>query len=1178
MNMSGGAIVWVLDADSGKFNEALLEAERRANSAGQSIDKELGGATDSATGKLKNFGRSLAGVGWSTFNIGVAGATTALGALITKGFSSGLQLQSLQIQMEGLTKSMSLGSKAMAAAYEYAKKAPFQLPEVAGTTKTLIAFGMSVDQAIGNLELLGNVSITSGVPLQSLAGIFGRVSAQGRVMGGDLQQLTENGISILPALQKALGKTADEVREMASDGEINFATFRKAMESIVDPSILERLNNTLPRQLDRLGGSVRILSGSLVGYTVDVNNGFKLMERSLIQSATTLVKNVADTLRAQPLLDAANRFGQTLSPYLDKINQLFAIEPGESMSKATEILTKFFNVLSDMGPLIIPLLGGLAISSTQFLQNVPLVGAALAPIGQAFNDTALGALNLLNPLNQFRGSSSGAIEAMGGISTAVSGTKGWFDQLTDGVGRGITQFQGIPSIFAPARDSISNFGSAIQNTGKNFLFASTAIPGVSSKLESMTGHWWNARDSVGGFMDKINPIDNIMGKARGGIDAVGGRLGFLGDAFGAVKGKAGLFGDLISPLTDLLPSFSSVLGAGGNALGIYGQALSGAGSALTSIMGIFGKAALAIGGVGLVFGAAAIGLGMLADSMGMNAEQMGQFIQKTVDNIIAGINGFLTKLPSILNGFAENINTYIPIIVNAITSLIEGIINSIATNGPAIVTAFTGLIETLATVFLGELPKLIQAGVAMISALVDGFINALPELISTATSIITMLIQTIGEELPKLLQAGADILLALVTGIQENMPAIIQGVTKAVTTFTKTLATMLPKIVETGLKLVDGLVQGIIENMPAILEATTTLITTIIDSLATLLPLLLKAGLQLLLGIVQGIVEALPTLIPAIVQMVTTIITALVEALPKLLTAGIEILMALIQGIVDNLPAIVEAINLLIETLLQALVDNLPMIIEGAVTLITTLAEAMGENLPTIIDAIIQIVLAIVKVLLDNLPLLIQAAIQIVVALAVGLIKALPQLIGAVGKLAGGILSALWEGVKGIGEIGVNIVKGIWNGISSMGSWLKDKVVSFVKDKIPEPIRKALGIHSPSKLFAGIGVNMMEGLAKGMLGQGDKLVKQSKSMADELADTFSTLDGSNAINYTASLQDNIPRDIQNLSRSVDTSYLGTDDAMEGAGRRVEIKQTNNVFTDIDMQQINRDLAWELAKA
>ena len=73
----------------------------------------------------------------------------------------------------------------------------------------------------------------------------------------------------------------------------------------------------------------------------------------------------------------------------------------------------------------------------------------------------------------------------------------------------------------------------------------------------------------------------------------------------------------------------------------------------------------------------------------------------------------------------------------------------------------------------------------------------------------------------------------------------------------------------------------------------------------------------------------------------------------------------------------------------------------------------------------------------------------------------------------GNIGSKAWNGLKGafdtagqaMSRIGHDIVLGLWNGIANMANWLANKVHDFALHVVPDPIKKALGIHSPSRLM-----------------------------------------------------------------------------------------------------------------
>ena len=83
-------------------------------------------------------------------------------------------------------------------------------------------------------------------------------------------------------------------------------------------------------------------------------------------------------------------------------------------------------------------------------------------------------------------------------------------------------------------------------------------------------------------------------------------------------------------------------------------------------------------------------------------------------------------------------------------------------------------------------------------------------------------------------------------------------------------------------------------------------------------------------------------------------------------------------------------------------------------------------------------------------------------------------------RLPGQILAFLASLPGDLLSVGQNIVRGLVNGIESMGSFLENAIL----DLIPSPIRgivsTALGLLSPSKVFHGYGVNIVQGLVNGV--------------------------------------------------------------------------------------------------
>ena len=166
----------------------------------------------------------------------------------------------------------------------------------------------------------------------------------------------------------------------------------------------------------------------------------------------------------------------------------------------------------------------------------------------------------------------------------------------------------------------------------------------------------------------------------------------------------------------------------------------------------------------------------------------------------------------------------------------------------------------------------------------------------------------------------------------------------------------------------------------------------------------------------------------------------------------------------------------------------MPALLTAGVDLVFALVNGMLDNLDTVIDSVLQLIDVIVDKLIENLPKLIEGGVRLIIALAGGLIKAIPQLVKNIPAIIAAIVKGLAAGTSQILEVGKNIVRGIWNGISAMGGWIREKVTGFFNG-IVDGVKGILGIHSPSKVFAGIGENMALGLGEGWNDEFDAVKK-----------------------------------------------------------------------------------------
>ena len=115
---------------------------------------------------------------------------------------------------------------------------------------------------------------------------------------------------------------------------------------------------------------------------------------------------------------------------------------------------------------------------------------------------------------------------------------------------------------------------------------------------------------------------------------------------------------------------------------------------------------------------------------------------------------------------------------------------------------------------------------------------------------------------------------------------------------------------------------------------------------------------------------------------------------------------------------------------------------------------------------------------IEKLPQVIELGMKMVLAIVSGLAKNLPQIVRSVLDMMATIVKTFVSSLPDIVNVGKQIVKGLWEGIKAMGNWIKEKVGNFFSG-IVSGVKSKLGIHSPSRVFAGIGENMALGLGEG---------------------------------------------------------------------------------------------------
>ena len=354
-----------------------------------------------------------------------------------------------------------------------------------------------------------------------------------------------------------------------------------------------------------------------------------------------------------------------------------------------------------------------------------------------------------------------------------------------------------------------------------------------------------------------------------------------------------------------------------------------------------------------------------------------------------------------------------------------------------------------------------------------------------------------------LASGGADHFNDVLSQMQDSAGATETAYETMTDTFEHKVDTLKTAAENLGISLFDSL-------EPALSEAAqwgTDIITQLTTALDEGGPeAMLQAAGEIISDLAAGIAEQLPGLMQSGVDIITQLTQSLSDAMPAMLDTGAQVLGALVQGLSDSIPQLLSSAVQVISDFALYLADNADAIYDGGLQLVESLVVGITDNLPQLITAAAVLIARFVAAFISHLPKILECAGAMLTTLVDGIVRGAENLAEAALACVAELLG-VWDGsMDDWGSIGVNIVKGIQDGILSW--W--DNLVSSVQEKVNgmiSTVKSLLGIHSPSKVFSEIGVNVCAGLAQGLT-KGDRQVKNAaKTVVASVTDSTTELEG-----------------------------------------------------------------------
>lgn len=259
----------VIDAESevGKFSAAMRDFEEAASPAGRE--------TADAGAAIEGFAAKLAGL---------YGVKKFVGDIV----SARMEMQNMQTTLETM-----VGKETAASLFDQlftlAKKSPLEMSDMVGAEQMMISFGIGAQDSIKYLNALSDISMGEASKFNSLTLAFSQMSATGKLMGQDLNQMINQGFNPLEAISDKTGKSIAQLKDEMSKGLITAEMVQQAFIDVTQEG--GRFYNMSEAASKTIQGQISMFEDALSTMYNSMGEALEGVVMDSIKAATALVEN-----------------------------------------------------------------------------------------------------------------------------------------------------------------------------------------------------------------------------------------------------------------------------------------------------------------------------------------------------------------------------------------------------------------------------------------------------------------------------------------------------------------------------------------------------------------------------------------------------------------------------------------------------------------------------------------------------------------------------------------------------------------------------------------------------------------------------------------------------------------------------------------------------------------------
>ena len=310
---------------------------------------------------------SLAKGGLTVLAGAIGSVTAALGAGAVAGMKYNASIETYQTSFEVMTGSAEKAAEVIERLKKVGAETPFELPDLADTTQLLMNYGLTADEAMDKMMMLGDISQGSADKMSRIAMAYGQMSSAGKVQLEDIKQMIEAGFNPLQEISESTGESMSSLYDRISKGTLSVDEITASMERATSAGgkyyqSMQKQSQTFTGMISTLKDNAQQLLGDVVQPISDS------MVSTLLPAAIDAIDQMSNAFQTQGVDGLIQAGSQVLVNLLTGIAQ----ELPNVITTALQIIQALVSNLNENMPQIM-------VADGQILSSLILGIAQLLP-------------------------------------------------------------------------------------------------------------------------------------------------------------------------------------------------------------------------------------------------------------------------------------------------------------------------------------------------------------------------------------------------------------------------------------------------------------------------------------------------------------------------------------------------------------------------------------------------------------------------------------------------------------------------------------------------------------------------------------------------------------------------------------------------------------------------------